>query len=301
MPATLVCVTGMHRSGTSVVAGLLELLGVDFGPTEGMLEPADENPHGFWEQRAVSDLNDDLLAALGGSWYEPPILADGWASSPTLDGIRGHIDETMAGLFGAGATAGLKDPRMSLMLPLWKTRFTSMASVLVVRDPREVAQSLARRNGIHRERGAYLWLRYVAGSWRNDPERLLVHAHQLFDDLDTTLDRICSFLALDPPSRDVQRAVADVVDPTAWRSTAVGVNGPMMRRAIALHEQIRAGAAVDDEIERMHRNWLRRGEVERFLALPRRRLAAAVPRQIRAKLAVRDRIRYPVGGTTTRP
>jgi hypothetical protein len=75
----------------------------------------------------------------------------------------------------------------------------------------------------------------------------------------------------------------------------------MMRRAIALHEQIRAGAAVDNEIERLHRNWLRRGEVERFLALPRRRLAAAVPRQIRAKLAVRDRIRYPVGGTTTRP
>jgi hypothetical protein len=297
----LVCVTGMHRSGTSVVAGLLELLGVDFGPSDGMLEPADENPHGFWEQRAVSDLNDDLLATLGGSWYEPPILADGWASSPALDGIRDRIDDTMAGLFSAGATAGLKDPRMSLLLPLWKARFTAMASLLMVRDPREVAQSLARRNGIHRERGAYLWLRYVAASFRNDPDRLLVHADQLFDDLDTTLDRICSFLALDPPSPEVQRAVAEMVDPSAWRSTAEGVTGPMMRRAIALHERIRAGEAVDAEIERLHRSWIRRAELERFLALPRRRLAAAVPRQIRAKLAVRDRIRYPVGGTMTRP
>src|SRR2546430_2579244 len=137
----------MHRSGTSVVASVLGFLGVDFGPREGMLEPADENPHGFWEQRVVSDLNDDVLVALGGSWYEPPILPDGWASSPTLDGMRGRVDDALGGLFGAGASAGLKDPRMSLLLPLWQTRFPRMASILMVRDPREVAQSLARRNG----------------------------------------------------------------------------------------------------------------------------------------------------------
>ena len=270
-PSTLVCVTGMHRSGTSVAAGLLASLGVDFGPDEGMLEPADENPHGFWEQRVVADLNDDVLAALGGSWYEPPILADGWAATPTLDGMRDRIDGVLGGLFGARAAAGLKDPRMSLLLPLWRTRSPRVASILLVRDPREVAQSLARRNGIHSERSAYLWLRYVAAAWRNDPAHLLVHYAQLFDELDTTLDRVCTFLSLDPPSRDARITVADIVDPSARRSRADDETGPMMRRAVALHERIRAGDGATDEIERLQRGWLRRAGVERFLARSRRR------------------------------
>jgi hypothetical protein len=292
-PATLVCVTGMHRSGTSMVAALLELLGVDFGPRESMLEPATENPHGFWEQHVVSDLNDHLLATLGGSWREPPILADGWESSSTLDPIRERIDDTVARLFGRRGTAGLKDPRLSLLLPLWRTRCAPMPSVLVLRDPRQVAQSLEQRNGIHSERSAYLWLRYLAAAWRNDPDHLLVHATELFDDLDGTLDRVCSSLKLDPPSGEARAAIAQIVDPAAWRASPKDATGPMMRRAVALHERLRAGEAVGAEIDRLHRHWLRRAEVERWLARPRRRLATAVPRQLRAKLAAHDRIRYP--------
>ena len=39
-----ICVLGMMRTGTSAVAGMLELLGVHFGPEEHLLEPNVANP-----------------------------------------------------------------------------------------------------------------------------------------------------------------------------------------------------------------------------------------------------------------
>src|SRR3982751_6814815 len=61
-------VTGMHRSGTSVLARLLNLMGVYFG-TEGKSTGANkENPKGFWERRDVRTLNDDLLFSIGCDW-----------------------------------------------------------------------------------------------------------------------------------------------------------------------------------------------------------------------------------------
>jgi hypothetical protein len=211
--------------------------------------------------------------------------------------VRGRIEDTVDQLFDARHAAGLKDPRMSLLLPLWRACVPRTVTLLVLRDPREVARSLELRNGIPSERGAYLWLRYVVAAWRNAPAHLLLHADELFDHLDPTLDRIGAFLGLDPLAPEVHRALAELVDPGAWRSTATDANGPMVRRAAALHERIRAGDDVGVELERLHRSWLRRAEVERLLASPRRKIAAAVPRQLRARFAVRDRIRYSAATT----
>lgn len=46
-PDTIVCVIGMHRSGTSLVTRILNLLGVDLGPAEQLMAPyAVDNPKG---------------------------------------------------------------------------------------------------------------------------------------------------------------------------------------------------------------------------------------------------------------
>ncbi len=67
-----VLVLGMHRSGTSAVARLLDGLGLDAGPVEGLIGPTDHNPHGHFEVQALVDFNDRLLAELGGTWVAPP-------------------------------------------------------------------------------------------------------------------------------------------------------------------------------------------------------------------------------------
>ena len=57
-----VVILGMHRSGTSMVAGALVAAGIRAGEGAELLEDQEDNPHGFWERRDVVELNDRSLA-----------------------------------------------------------------------------------------------------------------------------------------------------------------------------------------------------------------------------------------------
>ena len=63
-----ILVLGMHRSGTSMVARLLNMMGAYFAP-EGVEMPAyPENPKGFWERQGVL-LCIRLLRSANCEWY----------------------------------------------------------------------------------------------------------------------------------------------------------------------------------------------------------------------------------------
>src|SRR5882724_3970316 len=95
-----VCVLGMSRSGTSLTARILNLMGVDLGPSEDLLEPNPDNPTGFWEQRPIVLLNEEIFVALGGWWFDPPPLEPGWERSPGLDGLRQRARALLLRQFG---------------------------------------------------------------------------------------------------------------------------------------------------------------------------------------------------------
>ena len=61
-------ILGMHRSGTSVVTRVLNLMGCYFAPEGTSTGANDENPKGFWERRDVRNVNDALLHSLGCEW-----------------------------------------------------------------------------------------------------------------------------------------------------------------------------------------------------------------------------------------
>ena len=113
-----VIVTGMHRSGTSSVARVINLLGFDLG--SGELMPAlPSNPAGHWEPLAVVQLDDAIVDQLGGDWAAPPPLEAAasmrsLASSPFGSRAR----EIMTGDF-PGSGWVWKDPRAALLLPFW--------------------------------------------------------------------------------------------------------------------------------------------------------------------------------------
>src|SRR6266540_944941 len=66
---TVVAVLGMHRSGTSAVAGTLEEHGVELGPVSKRNR---FNPRGNREIRELNRLHDRILDRSGGSWWDPP-------------------------------------------------------------------------------------------------------------------------------------------------------------------------------------------------------------------------------------
>jgi glycosyltransferase involved in cell wall biosynthesis len=163
-------VLGMHRSGTSLTAGLLRLLGADLGPQDGLLPPDErDNPRGYWERREVIDLNNDLLARLSGSSWAPPALPESWDSDPALDDIRDRARRVLE-RFDPSRVWVIKDPRLSLTLPFWLPLVDESAAVLCLRSPRDVAASLYVRDPdgpLSRRDWTAVWHDYTAAALQN--------------------------------------------------------------------------------------------------------------------------------------
>lgn len=144
---TCVLVAGMHRSGTSAVARLVNLLGADIA-RELMPAKAD-NVRGFWEPRAVVELHNRLLHGLGSFSADPLPLPPDWLQSAPAREAEGEIARFLEAEFGASRLFVVKDPRLARLLPLWLRLLDAMqvraVVVIPVRNPLEVAASLRSR------------------------------------------------------------------------------------------------------------------------------------------------------------
>ena len=66
-----IVILGMHRSGTSMLAGILEKLGISMG--KSTIEKSINNPFGYFEDYEFLDLNQRILKDASGSWKNPPL------------------------------------------------------------------------------------------------------------------------------------------------------------------------------------------------------------------------------------
>ena len=150
LPANVLCVLGMHRSGTSCLTGSLQQAGIFLGDCHTW------NPYnrkGNRENQRIVDLNDRVLAENGGAWNRPPAVVN-WSSS-SLETARSLLaDHADAAVFG------FKDPRTLLVLAGWKPVCPRMQFIGVFRHPLAVADSLARRDGMSSGDALALWYHY---------------------------------------------------------------------------------------------------------------------------------------------
>ncbi len=149
-------VVGMHRSGTSAVTRVLNLLGVPLRAREDGLP----HTHGErWESRSLMQFNDSLLRELGARWNDiPPLDAPvcGWHR------LAAHGAEARLVFRSAHPTPtwAWKDPRLCLLLPFWRTVLPEPHGiVLVLRDPLEIAASIAARDGLALSASLLQWER----------------------------------------------------------------------------------------------------------------------------------------------
>ncbi len=147
-------VLGMHRSGTSLVAGALREAGVYAGEDGELMAARRDNPRGFHERVDVVRLNDSLLEAAGGNWFSP--VSTRWAIAPAMLRER---DRIVAALASRGNWL-IKDPRMALTWPLWREALGEAIRLFVCRNPLAVAASLRQRERFPLEYGLALWERY---------------------------------------------------------------------------------------------------------------------------------------------
>ncbi len=230
-----VCITGMHRSGTSMISRIVNLLGVDLGPDDELMDPKPDNPTGFWESRSITALNDDLLAQLGGSWRQVPAVDPGWEEDQRLDPYRERAAELLELLFSGSELVGWKDPRTSLLLPFWRTVVDVDRTILVVRDPRHVAASLAARDDMADAEAASLWLTYTLEAWHADPKPIIAGYEHILKDPITWASSVAAELGLPQPDAETAGAIAGFVEPSlSHHQGETGAVTPEMAQAMAV-------------------------------------------------------------------
>ena len=163
----LVLVLGMHRSGTSLLGGVLQHLGLAL---PGEVIAADQhNPAGYFEWDQIVAIQERLLIDLERWWPSAqgslPLPSD-WLLHPATVAAREQIRALLAPERALQRVPwGLKDPRCSRLLPLWLDLAEDLGLplrlVLACRDPAEVATSLVHRDGpitgMDHNRAQQLW------------------------------------------------------------------------------------------------------------------------------------------------
>lgn len=147
-----VCIVGMHRSGTSCLAGSLEEAGVFLGDVARV---GRFNPKGNRESTRIMDLQEEILTHNGGSWDRPP-AAPGWT-----DAHRGRRDAILRD-YADVALWGFKDPRTLLLIDFWREALPAIQFVGSFRHPWLVADSLLHRGGGATQTWIDLWTHYNA-------------------------------------------------------------------------------------------------------------------------------------------
>ena len=208
----IVCILGMHRSGTSALTRVLNLIGVDLGSEEVLTtEPVADNPKGYWEHGEITAISDAILKRYGGSWDEPPLLPSGWETAPAIDDLRQQAQQLIQNQFAGIQLWGWKDPRTCLTLPFWQQLLPNMRYIICLRNPVDVARSLEQRDSLSAEKSSNLWLTYISSalSHTEGKPRLLIFYEDLMDDCLRELPRLAGFLG--KPERAEQVAVQEAV------------------------------------------------------------------------------------------
>jgi len=216
-------ILGVHRSGTSALAGALVQLGFDAG---GFLLPATaDNANGYFEDARLVAASDQLLASRGQRW-------------DSVDAAAGEVDAAMqkrgrdalAAAFSDFASRGqpcvVKDPRACRLVPDWlaAVRASGLApfALLMVRHPDEVIASLQRRDGFSRHRARLLWLGDLleAEAATRGVPRAFVAYDALVDDPHSTL----ALALADFPGAGMQQRLAQA------EGNALGVQAGLRRQ-----------------------------------------------------------------------
>lgn len=240
----MITIIGMHRSGTSALAGAMHKLGADLGPESAWLPAAADNPRGFFEYLPVVDLNRDILAALGGTWSTPPPLPPGWVGDERLTELRARARELSIDIRDRMV---VKDPRLSLVQPLWEEVGSVPASILCLRHPAAVADSLLARNRFTVDQGLFLWFRYNAAALHNRPDALVVEYELALSDPVRELNRIADHIALVVSDKTLEAAAGTLHGSMEHHEGAKLPDTPIGVACRYLYDLLRAGEAVETD------------------------------------------------------
>jgi len=204
-------IIGMHRSGTSMITGILHKCGLELGGN--LLMGARDNPLGHFESRRFIRINQEILIANGGRWFSPP------KNIRFYPGMKKKMREFVKD-FNPQKISGFKDPRVCLTFPLWREVIhpEPIKAVMVVRPFLAIARSLQRRNDFNIAKGERLADHYVRSAFAavnkcGVPYVTAVY-HRFFKDWRRELEPILKFTGLKLPADT--SSIEKFIDERLW-------------------------------------------------------------------------------------
>lgn len=249
-----IVVLGMHRSGTSLAAQTIHALGAWVGGPDA-LTPGDMfNPTGHWELRAAVELDDEILHAMSADVSNGAKVDVGVLAPETRREFVDRARTVVAPLLGHGPFV-LKDPRMSLLLPIWREALGEPVCVIVWRHPLSVARSLETRDRLPTLRALALWECYKRILLRDSEglPRILVSYEELVAEPERMVARLLEELTAHgvrglrlPTSEELRLIVKDEFNRSGRKVTHD--ESILSTDQRALLEALRSGSALREPV-----------------------------------------------------
>ena len=215
MSIKTVVILGMHRSGTSMVGGVLTRLGVDMG--QDFPGKQDSNPLGHFEDGDFLRLNRKILRRAGGYWYDPPSPGEINAQGEFFAEEIKELLDLRTGNQKEGIW-GWKDPRTSLTIELFQRGLDNLHILWCQREAGDVAASLKKRDQFATEKGIELTGVYnqrIAEFLEKNKELpvLVLPYQEIIADPHHWIEKICQFLDIHPSREEIDEAASFVMPP----------------------------------------------------------------------------------------
>jgi len=194
-----VLVLGMHRSGTSVIASVVRSLGVDFG--NQLLLSGDDNPRGYFEHAEIVAINQSLLESFeidsDGITQELP---KDWLYDERVASYKEKIRSVIRRDFSTSNYFGLKDPRISILLPLYLEILDELCvdvrCVVAHRTIADVVFSMRSRNNVPliTAAKAFRYFYRIIGACGGEYPSINIFYSDLLGDSQNVVQMLCTFL-----------------------------------------------------------------------------------------------------------
>ena len=188
-------ILGMHRSGTSALAGVMHILGIAMG--DCFVPPEDSNPKGHWEHLEIMRTHKRILRELGYNMgYDVRSFPEGWWKNTNISSFKDNLKKIISQDFKSSPLWGFKDPRTCRLVPLWNDIFEEIGCqpiyLFILRHPIAVAQSLSVRDDLNCNMSLLLWIQYVFDVYKHTDRyhRIFLTYSELLENPMETLKRI---------------------------------------------------------------------------------------------------------------
>ncbi len=211
-----------------------------------LMEPNAANPKGFFENEAVSVLQERLMQSLQGRWDHTGLYPDNWWLGEECRNFSLELQNILDREFATAPLWAVKDPRTCRLLEWWRPvldeRGVEAKYPIIFRRPWDVVDSLARRDGFLFEKSLQLWLNYNLEAEKSSRGnlRVFISSDEFMNDWRTAVEKVAIALNITWPvsPESVSAKVESFLDRSMLKTASAPTNyadSPLYKRAMRVY------------------------------------------------------------------